>query len=117
MVVTNHAPHPNSVPAQYVGDSLSPAFASNLEKLMGKASLWVHGHVHDSFDYRVNGTRVVCNLRGYSPFVCLPAEGLEWIRLAWMAMLLSVLNSPRAIAINIEIRRALVPVRSMAATH
>jgi len=26
--------------------------------------LWVHGHVHDSFDYRVGRTRVLCNPRG-----------------------------------------------------
>ncbi len=32
-------------------------------------------------------------------------------------MLSSVLNSPRAIAINIEIMRAFVQVRAMAATH
>jgi len=29
--------------------------------------LWIHGHTHDSFDYVVNGTRVVCNPRGYAP--------------------------------------------------
>lgn len=34
-----------------------------------------------------------------------------------VAMLSSVLNSPRAIAVNIEIMRAFVQVRSMAATH
>lgn len=34
-----------------------------------------------------------------------------------VAMLSSVLNSPRAIAINIEIMRAFVQMRSMAATH
>ena len=28
--------------------------------------LWIHGHTHDSFDYRLNGTRVVCNPRGYA---------------------------------------------------
>lgn len=27
--------------------------------------LWIHGHTHDSFDYLLNGTRVVCNPRGY----------------------------------------------------
>jgi methylphosphotriester-DNA--protein-cysteine methyltransferase len=26
----------------------------------------VHGHTHDSFDYVVNGTRVLCNPRGYA---------------------------------------------------
>ena len=34
-----------------------------------------------------------------------------------VAMLSSVLNSPRAVAINIEIMRAFVQVRSVAATH
>jgi hypothetical protein len=32
---------------------------------MGRAALWVHGHTHSSFDYLLNGTRVVCNPRGY----------------------------------------------------
>ena len=32
---------------------------------MGHAALWVHGHMHDSLGYQVNGTRVLCNPRGY----------------------------------------------------
>jgi hypothetical protein len=28
--------------------------------------LWIHGHTHDSFDYLLNGTRIVCNPRGYA---------------------------------------------------
>lgn len=27
--------------------------------------LWIHGHVHDPFDYTVGRTRIVCNPRGY----------------------------------------------------
>jgi hypothetical protein len=27
--------------------------------------LWVHGHMHDEFDYVVSETRIVCNPRGY----------------------------------------------------
>lgn len=65
VVVTHHGPHPNSVPAQFQGDPLSPAFVSNLERLMGKSCLWIHGHVHSSLDYEVQGTRVVCNPCGY----------------------------------------------------
>lgn len=65
VVVTHHAPHPNSVPAKFLGDPLSPAFVSDLERMMGKSCLWVHGHVHASMDYQVRGTRVVCNPRGY----------------------------------------------------
>jgi predicted phosphodiesterase len=32
----------------------------------GRAQLWIHGHTHDSFDYTVHRTRVVCNPRGYA---------------------------------------------------
>ena len=69
VVVTHHAPSSRSISRRYVGDPLSPAFASNLESLMDdhRAVLWVHGHVHDSFDYEIGSTRVVCNPRGYSP--------------------------------------------------
>ena len=28
-------------------------------------TLWVHGHVHNSSDYRVGTTRIVCNPHGY----------------------------------------------------
>jgi hypothetical protein len=30
-----------------------------------RARVWIHGHTHDSFDYFLNGTRVVCKPRGY----------------------------------------------------
>jgi Calcineurin-like phosphoesterase len=65
VVVTHHAPHPNSIPERYRLNILSGAFASDLTRLMGRSSLWVHGHMHDCMDYEVNGTRVVCNPRGY----------------------------------------------------
>lgn len=65
VVVTHHAPHPNSIPARYRGDLLSTSYASDLTRLMGKSCLWIHGHMHSSADYVVNGTRVVCNPMGY----------------------------------------------------
>jgi len=36
---------------------------------MGNADLWIHGHVHSSADYVVEGTRVVCNARGYPGYL------------------------------------------------
>ena len=65
VVVTHFAPHRNSVPSRFKDDLLSAAYASNLEHLMGKSVLWIHGHLHASSDYVVNGTRVVCNPHGY----------------------------------------------------
>ena len=67
VVVTHHAPSPGSVAPAYAGHPLNPAFASDLDALIraGRPDLWVHGHVHTSFDYRLGATRVVCNPRGY----------------------------------------------------
>jgi hypothetical protein len=68
VVVTHHLPHPSSVHEKYRGDALNPCFASNLSVLVGPpAILWLHGHTHESMDYAVGGTRVVCNPRGYLP--------------------------------------------------
>ncbi|MBB3978622.1 Icc-related predicted phosphoesterase [Rhizobium azooxidifex] len=71
VVVTHHAPSPRSIPPAFQGDPLSACYASDLEELIveGQPSLWVHGHVHKRVDYRVGGTRVLANPRGY------PGEG------------------------------------------
>ncbi|HKT28509.1 metallophosphoesterase [Dyella sp.] len=68
VVITHHAPSPRSVHPRFTGSPLNGAFVSDLEALMGgdRVVLWVHGHTHDSFDYTVRGTRVVCNPRGYA---------------------------------------------------
>jgi predicted phosphodiesterase len=74
VVVTHHLPHQRSIHPKYKGSALNPSFASDLGDLMGPAvSLWIHGHTHESFDYVVNGTRVVCNPRGYFPMELNPA--------------------------------------------
>lgn len=64
VVVTHHAPHPRSLDPQYGITSFSAAFASDLTPLMRRVSLWVHGHIHRSSDYKVRGCRVVCNPAG-----------------------------------------------------
>ena len=65
IVITHHAPHPGSVHPRFSGSAVNPAFVSDLERLMGRPALWIHGHTHDSFDYVVRGTRIVANPRGY----------------------------------------------------
>ncbi len=65
VVVTHHAPHPKSIPPEHMGHGLSPSYASDLEPLMGKARMWIHGHIHESADYEVRGTRILSNPRGY----------------------------------------------------
>src|SRR5690606_35705247 len=65
VVITHHGPHPLSVHPRYSGDATNAAFVSDLSELLKWPQLWLHGHVHDSFDYRVHGYRVVANPRGY----------------------------------------------------
>jgi predicted phosphodiesterase len=65
VVITHFAPHPRSIAPAYVGHPANPGFVLDLSPLMGRATLWIHGHTHTAFDYEVDGTRVVCNPRGY----------------------------------------------------
>ena len=81
VVVTHHAPSSQSVHPRFARDLLTPAFASNLENLMDgdRATLWIHGHMHESYDYEVYGTRVVCNPRGYAPNALNPDFRPDWV--------------------------------------
>jgi Icc-related predicted phosphoesterase len=65
VVITHMAPSMQSVAVQYATDPVSAGYASNLEHLVEKADLWIHGHMHDSFNYSVGKCRVVCNPCGY----------------------------------------------------
>lgn len=65
VVISHHAPLAECIPPRYRGDALSPAFASDLEALMGRMALWIHGHVHEPVDLTRRGTRVFANPGGY----------------------------------------------------
>ncbi|MBN9206403.1 metallophosphoesterase [Methylibium petroleiphilum] len=69
VVVTHHAPSRGSIADKFAGSPLNACFVSDLEEhiLRWQPQLWLHGHVHDSFDYRIGRTRVVANPRGYAP--------------------------------------------------
>jgi hypothetical protein len=69
VVVTHHLPHRASIDRQFHRNPLNPAFASHMPELVRPpVNLWIHGHTHCSCDYEpVEGTRVVCNPRGYGP--------------------------------------------------
>ena len=68
VVITHHAPSRGSIHPRFADSLLNACFVSAAERLVDgrRASLWIHGHTHDSFDYRLNGTRVLCNPRGYA---------------------------------------------------
>lgn len=68
VIVTHHPPTRRSVDPRYTDDLTSAAFVARREPFVRDtgAALWIHGHVHASFDYRVGQTRVVSNPRGHS---------------------------------------------------
>lgn len=69
VVVTHHGPSYQSVAPEFQGNEFNPAYVSELGYDMldvGGPNVWVHGHVHNSFDYMIGDvTRVVTNPRGY----------------------------------------------------
>ncbi|MDQ0083773.1 putative phosphodiesterase [Variovorax boronicumulans] len=66
VVVTHHAPHRGSLSQRYASDWASGAFVTELpDAFFDVPMLWVHGHTHQQFDYRVRSCRVVSNPRGY----------------------------------------------------
>lgn len=65
VVITHHAPSMRSVHPRFAESIISAGFVSDCLGLLGRSALWVHGHTHDSFDYTMYGTRVICNPRGY----------------------------------------------------
>jgi hypothetical protein len=73
VVITHHGPHRASLAPRFAGDWVSSAFINELPAhFFNVPVLWVHGHTHTSFDYRVGNCRVLCNPRGYQ------AAGRAW---------------------------------------
>jgi predicted MPP superfamily phosphohydrolase len=72
LVVSHHCPTALSIPQKYREDQyMNGGYVSDLSDLIldhPQIKYWAHGHTHDSCDYMVGSTRVICNPRGYSGF-------------------------------------------------
>ena len=71
VVVTHFAPSLRSADPRYGSQNGTASFCNADDDLLQHADLWIHGHLHCQFDYRVprpqgGSTRVVCNARGHS---------------------------------------------------
>lgn len=77
IAVTHFAPSKKSINPKYKKNALNEFWASDLEHLMGFSKYWIHGHTHDSFNYNIEGTNVICNPRGVSKIYNL-SENLKF---------------------------------------
>ncbi len=68
IVVTHHLPSGQSIVPKYQGSPLNCFFVCPEAEaiILEKAPrLWIHGHTHDSLDYPLGRTRILCNPFGY----------------------------------------------------
>jgi hypothetical protein len=81
VAITHFAPSLKSADPRYGKQPGTASFCNDDEALMSGARLWLHGHLHCQFDYRVGGTRVLCNARGHArkgePAGFKPREWIE----------------------------------------
>jgi len=68
VVITHMVPHPNSIAPRFERSPINSYFVHNIRDAVeySDVKLWIHGHTHESFDYVVGKTRVVCNPFGYA---------------------------------------------------
>lgn len=71
IVMTHHAPSEKSIHSSYSDPMYCQSnggYFSHLDSFIERTpqiKLWTHGHMHNSFDYNIGATRVVCNPHGY----------------------------------------------------
>jgi predicted phosphodiesterase len=67
VVITHHMPNMQSVVPKYKTSQLNYGFASNLDQFIldTQPDVWIHGHTHDSVEYQLGETHIICNPRGY----------------------------------------------------
>ena len=83
VMVTHHAPSTQSIKPRYQDDrEMNGGYSSDLSEFIldhPEIAVWVHGHTHDRFCYRVGSTQVLCNPRGYDGYeACADQFRTRW---------------------------------------
>ena len=69
LICTHHSPSQLSIGEAYKDEFyMNGGYHNYLEDLIlanPNIAAWTHGHTHDSFDYNIGNTRVICNPKGY----------------------------------------------------
>lgn len=68
IIATHYAPSYQSIAPEYMNSLSNVAFASELSNWIAykeRVVAWLHGHVHNEVDKKINETHLLCNPRGY----------------------------------------------------
>ena len=68
ILLTHHGVSKKSISPRFANGPLNGSFVNDLDDWIlqnQQIVLCVHGHVHQSFDYKIGETRIVCHPRGY----------------------------------------------------
>ena len=68
IVITHHSPSMLSVDDSRKEMGVGNGYGNNLDEFIvnnPQIKYWFHGHIHNSLDYNIGETNVVCNPRGY----------------------------------------------------
>ena len=68
VAVTHHLPCWKSIAEKFRGSELNRFYVCDMSNVIldKKPALWLHGHTHESCDYLVGDTRIICNPYGYA---------------------------------------------------
>ena len=67
IILTHYAPLKESISTLFKNNILNFIYYTDLNNLILalKPPLWIHGHMHQSMDYKIGNTRILCNPYGY----------------------------------------------------
>jgi Icc-related predicted phosphoesterase len=72
VVVTHHSPSRQSTTERYKDEyHMNGGYSSDMDGFIldhPQVRVWTHGHTHDTFDYMIGQTRIMCNPRGYAGY-------------------------------------------------
>lgn len=66
VIVTHHCPTSKVLNANTKKDKFKSLYVSDLDSIIKKENIhtWICGHIHQNFDFEIEGTRIVGNQRG-----------------------------------------------------
>ena len=65
--VSHNAPSWKSILPQFMNSDINECFANKWDKMIRKHQpiAWIHGHMHNTIEYRIGETEIMCNPYGY----------------------------------------------------